>query len=303
MHDRPMDMHQIDMNLLVVLEVLLRRQSVSAAARELGRSQSAVSHALGRLRDQLDDPVLIRAGHGMTPSPRAEALRAPLHDLLSELQSLLERPAKFDPESARRRFRLSAPDILAAPLPDLLRRLHGEAPHIQVELLAPGPDADLARHVDLALARLPDRGASLRVRRLGEVQNEVVMRRGHAPVRTVAEYLSWPHTFVRTQTADRSDVGDRLAASGHDRELGTIVPGFLQALLVVARTDELFTCPGAVVRPVADLFGLERVPCPVPMPRVPIAAIWHARNDADPAHAWFRERVATEVRSWLEPAH
>ena len=294
-----MELHEIDMNLLATLDVLLRERSVSNAARRLGRSQSAVSHALQRLRDQLDDPVLVRQGHGMVASPRAEQLQEPLHELLGELAALLARPAAFDPAASTRRFVVSAPDVLAVPLPELLAAIQAEAPQVQVELVQPGPPERLARHVDLALAPLPESGASLRIRRLGTVQNAVVMRRGHPRIRTMADYLAWPHTFVRTATQDKSLVGQLIAQAGHTRTLGTVVPGFVQALLVVSRTDEIFTCPGAVVRPMTELFGLEVVPCPLPMPQVPVVAMWHARRDADAGHAWFRERVADTLKSYL----
>ncbi|MEZ4251049.1 MAG: LysR family transcriptional regulator [Polyangiales bacterium] len=130
----------LDLNLLVALDALLQEGSVTRAARRLGLSQPATSHALARLRELFGDPLLVRVGRGLAPTPRAEALRAPLERVLADVRRLLrERPA-FDPATSRRRFVLLCPDLLAPLLPELLTVLEHDAPGVDLAVEQPRGD-------------------------------------------------------------------------------------------------------------------------------------------------------------------
>lgn len=293
------DLDAIDLNLLRTLDVLLQRHSVTEAAEELGRSQPAVSHALARLREALDDPLLVRQGRHMEPTPRAEALAPDLHRLLEDLQGLLRRDAGFDPATAERTFVLACPDMLAPVLPEVLAALGG-APAVDLELtVAAGrPPVDEA---DVVLGVLPERAPGVIARSLGSIHQRVALRPGHPALDepwTPETWVAWPHVLVRTGTPGPSLVEHALAEAGLRRRVGLAVPTFLLAPHVVARSDLLFTSVGEL---------LERLPLdlvlrepPLPLPPVRVAAMWSERFAADPGHRWFRERVVAVAAGLIE---
>jgi len=285
------NLSSFDLNLLLALDALLDEASVTRAARRVGLSQPAMSHALGRLREHLDDPLLVRAGRGMTTTPKGEALREPLRRLLGDLDRLLDEEGDFEPATSTRTFHLTCPDLLAATLPDLLAAMSADAPSVRLDVRSP-PGPDLA---DVALGPAPTEGPDLVVRALGRVSWAVIGRADHPAFRgrlTVAKWTRYPHVQIRTGSAGPGFVDDALAAAGVERTIGLRVPAFLVAPEIVARTDYLFTGVRELVEPIADRLGLALRRPPVPIPDVPVAAMWHARMQADPGHRWFRGRVA-----------
>ena len=179
----------VDLNLLVALDALLRRRSVTRAAAEVGLSQPAMSRVLARLRDLFDDPILVRAGHTMVPTARALAVAAPLGRSLEAIRRTLEPPAEFDPSTARREFILSAVETTQAfVLPRLLEHLGKEAPAVEVttgplrstrEAFAQLASADR----DLAIGRFESPPDGIRSKILYRDQIVCLVRRGHPRVR------------------------------------------------------------------------------------------------------------------------
>ena len=282
----------LDLNLLRTLDVLLEERSVTAAAARLGRSQPAVSHALRRLRESLDDPLLVRQGRGLTPTPRAQALAGPVHRLLDDLRRTLSAAPAFDPATARRTFVLAAPPLLAPLLPDLLHAL-ADAPGLQLELVSSRRRGAFER-ADIVLDVVPDDAPGVVARRLGSLRQAVLLRADHPATRTrwvMDEWLAWPHVLVRTDDAVPSLVDRALAPLGLGRRVGLVVNDLLLVPHVVARTDLLFTGPAQVLRPLCEPLGLTLLPPPTAIPEVAVGAMWQERLHADPGHRWFRQRV------------
>ena len=277
-----------------MLDAVLQHRSVSQAARQLGRSQPAVSHALARLRDHLGDPLLVREGGGMVPTPRGAALEAPLARILADLRQVLADGGRFDPSSSQRRFLLSCPDMLAPLLPALLKALSA-APGVDLELRSrPEPTADVV------IGRLDRAPGSWRARGVGRVEQTVVMRHDHPALNevwTVESWLRWPHILVRTGDPEPSIVDHAVTAAGHTRRLGLVVPSFLSAVEVVSHTDFFFTGAAAAFDHLQ--VAVAHRPPPLPLPALPVAVTWPQRLDADPGHRWFRERVAAVVGAAL----
>lgn len=285
----------LDLNLLLALDALLEARGVSQAARRLGLSQPATSHALARLREALGDPLLVRDGAGMAPTPRALALQGPLRAALVDLGRLLAEAGGFDPAVSRRRFTLACPDILAPLVPELLAAL-AEAPGVDLELGPEGAEADLT------LGSLLVADPRLRGRVLGRARWAVAMRPGHPALErpwSVEAWLAWPHVVVRTPAPGPGLVEQSLTEAGHSRRVGLYAPSFLLAAAVVARTDLLFTAPEAVLRRLEPPLAVR--PPPLSLPDVPVAATWPERLDGDPGHRWFRERVVGVVGAALAP--
>ncbi|MCB9779292.1 MAG: LysR family transcriptional regulator [Alphaproteobacteria bacterium] len=299
------DLSSLDLNLLLVLDALLRERSVTRAGRRLGLAQSSTSHALARLRDALGDPLLVRSGRGMRLTPRAEALHGPLARLLGELSTLLSDGGAFSPETSGRRFVLSAPDLLAPLLPDLLRHLAARAPAVQLEVrgpLGPGLVEGLDQGVDLALATVAAGHDSLRMRGLSRLPWAVALRAGHPALErewTVQTWTGWPHVEIRAGGAGPNLVAAALAAAGHERRVGLVLPTFLSAPLVVAGTDLMLNAPAPLLAPLVDRLGLVLRAPPLPLPDVPVAALWHPRLQADPGHQWFRAQVVAALEPQL----
>jgi DNA-binding transcriptional LysR family regulator len=304
MHE--IDLKALDLNLLITLDALLSAGSVTAAARSLGRSQSAVSHSLQRLRDALGDPLLVRSGRGMVPTPRAQALGPSLRRALDELRRLLSEEGVFDPARSERIFTVAAPDVMAIFLPQLLAAIRAEAPGVRLALRAPlrgDPSPELAGgRVDLALAPARSAPPGLVATRLGQVTQAVLVREGH-PILTgpwdAARFVSWPHVQIITGDGLPSLVSRAVAAAGLERTVGVTVPSFMLAPYVVSQTDMLFTAPRELVAGLAASMGLRLLEPPLPLPAIDVVVMWHPRSQADAGHRWLRRLLSEEVRRLL----
>lgn len=292
-----MDVPDLDLNLLRVLVVLLDVGSVTESARRLGRSQPAVSQALGRLRDAVGDPLFVRQGRALVPTARALQLGEAARVALDRLDRALAREPAFDTATSTRRFTLSAPDVLGPLVPSVLGAM-GEAPHTGLEIL-PRSGAHGVDRADVVLDVLPDAASGVVARRLGSVHAVVACRHAHPLLDSpwdLDAWVRWPHVLVRTPEATRSPVERLLAEAGRERTVGLVVPSLLLVPHVVASTDLLFTGPREVLRTFPGLTLLEP---PLPQPDVPIAAYWHARHQQDPGHRWFRGRLADVIGAAL----
>lgn len=304
-------LHSLDLNLLVALEALLSSRSVTAAARSLGRTQSATSHALARLREVLGDPLLVREGAGLVPTPRALELSAAIGPVLEGVAALLSPRPAFEPHTLRRELVIACPDLLAPVVPALLARVHAEAPAARLVIEPPQTDlgATLAAGAcDLAIGATRDaQVSSVRHASLGHVHFGVVARRGHpatrrrrgAPARTLSReaWLASPHVIVRTGNRSPNMVQGELDRAGASRRIGLVVPSFLAALHVVAQTDLFFAAPREVVGLVDARLDVEVHPLPLALPPIAVALFWHARVEEDPAHRWLRTLTAETIRA------
>jgi DNA-binding transcriptional LysR family regulator len=267
----------------------------------VGLSQSAASHALGRLREMVGDPLLVRGARGaMTPTPRAVALEGPVRRALGELGSALRAQPAFDAARARRTFRLAASDYAEVVLlPALLERLLIEAPGIDLWVVSAGEGfaEELADGtVDLALAPLRgDPRAGLYQRRLFDEKFMCVVRAGHplaSQRMTLNRYLAYPHVLIAPRGRPGSWIDDHLESMGKRRRIAVGVPHFLVAPYLLGRSDLILT----VAARMAEVFGRERgvavVDPPLEMPGFTLAAWWHERTHHDAAHRYLREQLA-----------
>jgi DNA-binding transcriptional LysR family regulator len=298
----------LDLNLLLALDALLSESHVTRAARAVGLSQSAMSHALARLREKLDDPLLVRTPRGMEQTARARALAAPLRAALLELDRAIAPASPFDPGRARHTFLLGVSDYEELTLVrPLLRRLAQEAPGIDL-VLRPSPPTQwevmLARgELDLVSRPAPVSDApegSYFQRLLVKDRFVVVARKGnpHTAGRlTLRRYVEAPHALVAPGGTPRGLVDDLLAERGLARRIAVSVPHFLVAPHFVAESDLLLTLAERVARTYAPLLDLELHPLPLSLPGFAIHAVWHARLQHDPAQRYLRELLFQVARS------
>lgn len=293
---------EVDLNLLVALDALLRERSVTRAAAQVGLSQPAMSRALARLRDLFDDPILVRSGHSMVPTPRALAAVAPLGSTLEAIRRTLDPAGDFDPSTAQRAFVLSAQDTTqAVVLPRLLERIGQAAPGVEVST---GPlrfnheaFAQLAsgeRHLAIGRFQSPPDG----IRRALLYHDRIVclVRKGHPRVRgrlTMKRYLAESHLAAESFTPIERPftVESLLSERGLTRRVACTVENLAMAPFVVARTDLICSAPGETIAPFAAGLGVRILAPPFEAPEFDLHLAWHERNDRDDGHAWLRETV------------
>ncbi|MGE0788177.1 MAG: LysR family transcriptional regulator [Sandaracinaceae bacterium] len=293
----------IDVNLLVALDALLRERHVTRAARSIGLSQSAASHALARLRALFDDPLLVRTSSGMVPTERAEALERPLREALAGLEAVLGHETRFEPASAKLTFRIVSEDFVGAFLvPDLLASLRARAPGIDLDVVRGRPPAvyaDLeAKRIDLALGVFRDPPPSIRIQRIGEGDFVCVVRKGHPKLGkrlTLKRYTELPHALIGTGARGAAPVDVALAERGLSRRIVLRIEDFLAAPLIAAETDLILTLPRALARRFATMAPLAIYEPPLPLATFPISQVWHERRQTDPAHAWMRAEIAAHT--------
>jgi DNA-binding transcriptional LysR family regulator len=291
-----------DLNQLVTLDVLLAEGSVARAARRLRLSPSAMSRALARLRETTGDPLLVRAGRSLVPTPRALDLRDTVGRLVEEAEAVLRPAAGLDLAGLRRRFTLRTSDGFVENFgPDLLERVAREAPGVRLRFL-PKTDRDSAPlrdgSVDLETGVVGrSQGPEVRAQALFEDRILGVVRPGHplatGPV-TLERYLAGRHILVSRRGADGDAVDEALASRGLARDIATEVGGFAAALALARATDLVAAVPERhTTRLRAGLVGF---PLPVPVRAITIAMLWHPRMEADPAHRWLRGCVREVCR-------
>lgn len=300
-----MHLADVDLNLLPVLDALLAERHLTRAARRLGLSQSATSHALARLRRALGDPLFVRSPSGLVATPRAEALAAPVREALESLGRSLARPEPFDPRTARRTFTLATADYGAyVVLPALMESVARDAPGVDVWVrpIADVPSEQLARgDVDALISPLmSDPPAAIHARKLFEERFVGIARKGHPMLRKGVDLDAWtaaPHVFIAPRGTPGGVVDSALAAVGRARRVSLQVPQFLLAPHVVTRTDLVGVLGARLAESLAETLPLRLFDPPVPLPTFSMHLIWHARLHADAAQRWFRGQVVDAARS------
>jgi DNA-binding transcriptional LysR family regulator len=304
---RRLDLSNFNLNLLLALDGLLSQRSVTAAAKRVRVTPSAMSHSLAELRDLLGDPLLIRSGRGMLLTPRAEALVGPLHTLLLDAERLLGGGATFDPATAARRFVIAAPDFLATLLlPPLLDAAAREAPGTSLEIVPSARRGNAwlleTGEVDLALGAIVDEAPSIRRMDLCTEGFACAARSGHPNIDGALDldaYVKTPHLLITLgDDAGPTWIDQALAKLGKKRQVAARVRYFMAAPLIVARSDLLLTGPSMLIRYFAELVPLQVLRPPIDLPTYPEEAYWHERFDEDPAHAWLRNLVKKTARNF-----
>ncbi|WP_425540413.1 LysR family transcriptional regulator [Pseudomonas fluorescens] len=291
------DLRRVDLNLLVILDALLSEQHVTRAAERLHLSQPAVSHALARLRDLLGDPLLVRQGGALIATARALELATPLAEALGQVQALLA-PNRFDPASAKRRFRVAMSDYGAAIfLPGLVRLLRREAPGIDLQIIQASRegmvDGVLNGDLDLAAGVFPDMPAELRTTPLFEEHYTCLIDRDSLPKTGVLDlpaYLSRPHVLLEMRGSGTPEIERALAAIRERRHVAISLPHWGVAPQLIQGTDLILTVSSRGLLNI-DQAHLISVPPPFQIPSFAFELAWHARRGGDTGLQWLRGRM------------
>jgi DNA-binding transcriptional LysR family regulator len=289
-----------DFNLLITLDVLLTEGSVARASRRLRLSPSAMSRALARLRETTGDPLLVRAGRGLVPTPRAIDMRERVHQLVQEVESVLRPTAQPDLATIIRTFTLRTSEGFVETFgPELIALVGAQAPGVRLRFLQK-PDKESAPlrdgTVDLETGVLGATTApEIRAQRLFADHFVGVVRDGHPladSLATLAGYASGSHVSVTRRGAlrgpaeEEGPIDEALQALGLERRVLTMVGGFAAALGLARGSDLIASVPERHTAKLRD--GMTTFPLPVATPGFTVSLLWHPRLDADPAHRWLR---------------
>ncbi|MDN3351558.1 LysR family transcriptional regulator [Actinomadura sp. DC4] len=285
---------RLDLNLLVSLDVLLQEQSVGAAAARLHLSEPAMSRTLARIRKALGDPVLVRSGRAMVPTPRALAIHAEVHELVERANSVFTERA-LDLAALDRTFTFQADDsITAVAAATLLGRMRAEAPGVSIRSLPEGAaDSGALREgrIDLEIGAIADRPPDVVVEPLLDDLGVGVVRAGHPLLDgeiTPERFAAAEHLTTSRRGRLEGPIDTALAAYGLRRRVVASAPSFSSALLILLTTDLVGRAGRRLHAPLIDRLGLAVFDFPIEVPPVALAMAWHHRYETDAAHAWLR---------------
>lgn len=320
-----MSIGRLDLNLLKVFDAVFEDRNLVLAGRRLNLSQSAVSHALGRLRELVGDDLFLRTGRGMVPTARAADMAPVLRDALRRIEATLG-AEPFVPAQSRRRFTIAANDhVTAVIVAPLSRDLQATAPGVDL-VIRPSTRLDLAEQIDLGridlaigiFSQVPPR---LQARTLLEQREMLLMRKGHPASRrklTLQDFARYPLVTIsvggqeegavdgfilerglarQSEMFDRQALQAALADSGCAPRLRVTVPHSLAIPALLRDSDMLSIVPSSLGRALTRGGELLSRQLPYAAGSATTRAVWHRRNDHDPAHVWLRERVAAAAGS------
>ncbi|CAH0169665.1 MULTISPECIES: LysR family transcriptional regulator [Pseudomonas] len=286
-----------DLNLLITLDVLLAEGSVARAAQRLRLSPSAMSRALARLRETTGDPLLVRAGRGLVPTPRALELREHVSRLVQDAEAVLRPAEQLDLKQLVRTFTLRTSDGFVENFgPALIARAGEQAPGVRlhfVQKLSKDSAALRDGSVDLETGVVGGTTSpEVRTRALFEDRFIGVVRTGHPLSQgevSTSRYAAGRHILVSRRGLDKGPMDEALEALGLQREIITVVGGFSAALALARASDLIATVPARHTQNLRT--GLHSFELPFELPPITISMLWHPRMDADSAHRWLRECV------------
>jgi DNA-binding transcriptional LysR family regulator len=305
-----MNIHNIDLNLLVAFDALIQECNVTRAGVRIGLSQPSMSHALTRLRQICGDPLFVRTRTGMEPTPFAQQLAAPVRDGLAILQAGLDHSTEFNPATSDRTFHVLMSDIgEVAYLPPLMMRLKTVAPHVNLRVLALPREhyreAFESGDADLAIGFLPSLQAGFYQQRLLDDTYVCLVRREHPRIgqtlslkrfseesHVLIEPAGSRYSNVTAQSSTTTLIERHLAERGLERRIALRVPHFMVVPAIVEATDLVATVPSYVISSIRAMPDLKMLPVPFDVPRFEIKQFWHRRNHHDAANRWLRGLVA-----------
>lgn len=315
-----MSFQNLDLNLLRVFDAVMTEQNLTRAANSLAMTQPAVSNALKRLRDALDDELLVRTAHGVRATPRAEALWPPIRQALATLQNAIA-PDLFNLSRVQITFRLAMADSTAVLfLPPLVRSIERDAPGIRVQMVpltTREPRPMLIRsEIDLAVGYFPGvlgqlasgQGtitSKIRHQRLYSGKYVCVMRKDHPLADkelTLDAYCAAHHLHVSFSGRAHGLVDDALANLERERTVLLTVNQYFTAGKVIANSDLLTVLPIHLIAATGMAEVLIWKKLPFDLPDINVDMLWHERDSQSPAHKWLREQLLASVEGSGNPA-
>ncbi|WP_322400472.1 LysR family transcriptional regulator [Massilia luteola] len=290
----------IDLNLLSVFQEVYRERQISAAARRLGLTQSAVSNALARLRRTFGDELFVRTAYGMQPTPLAQQMAEPIGAAMVQVALALSQRSRFDPATSNRRFTLAMTDVGEVYfMPVLIERCRSSAPHVEIaSLRANGlslkDDMETGR-VDLAIGAFEDVSEALYHRALFRQPFVSMFRKDHPLAKgkvDLARFVAAPHLIVDAAQSPYDRINGLLEKAGVTAGARFRVPHFTAVPYIVSTSELVVTVPQKLAESAASPFGLKWIEPPLALPTLQTNVFWHRRFNHDPGIQWLRGLIA-----------
>jgi DNA-binding transcriptional LysR family regulator len=296
-----MNLMHYDLNLLRVASALFRHGNVSRAGKELGLSQSAVSHALGRLRDQFKDPMFVRVSKGVAPTEFARGVRKELIEVVERAEALSRRQLRFDPKEATGRISIATTDYFESTvMTKLFAVLAKQAPQLQISLrptYGELPKRELeSGQIDLAIAGfyvdLPE--GFYQTKLFGDSFSSAV-RAGHPLAKqqalSIENFFSAKHALITLQGDFRDSKTRKINGKKQSREFSYGSYSFTGLAWVLQHSDLVLTAPTLLLKSYSNYFPLKIWPCPVDLGELEMQMIWHAQTHDHPLRDWLRKQI------------
>ena len=298
---------KFDLNLLAVFVAIDEYRHITKAAKVLGITQPALSHALGRLRSLLGDKLFVKSSRGMVPTPKAQQLSAPIRTLLESFETNVLGVQEFDPKTLKKTFTVHTTDLIECLLmPKLLQTLRYEAPYTKLVSRPAGfslPREEMERgDCDFAIAgffgNLPD---GFYQQKLFTDHFQSAVRRNHPRLRgkkslTLDEYCNERHILIAPSGDLRGQVDDLLKKKKRERQIVVGLNVFMSSAWIVSQGDDLLTAPSRLIALIGKAFPVQVMAPPVEIPSITIVQAWHERNHQDPGHKWLREHICKSIQ-------
>lgn len=303
-----MDISHVDLNLLKVFDALLKKRHVTRAGELIGLSQPAMSYSLAKLRDLFEDPLFVRTGRGMEPTPRAQALGEPVARMLRLVENEILPLPMFRPGDSSRTFVMCMSDIGEMVfLPRLLKYLVAQAPQVQIKSVALNtPELEQmlgSGEVDLAVGYFPKlRGASIRRKALYRHSFVCIARTDHPDIGntlSLEQYLAASHAVVRPEGRTQDILERAQERLGIRVNVRFSLPRFMGIPFIVAESDTIAAVPLAVGRTFAEFVNVKILPLPFAVPEYDLYLYWHPRFHHDPANTWMRDAMSKLIKGPL----
>jgi DNA-binding transcriptional LysR family regulator len=291
--------NRIDLNLLAVFQDVYRERQISAAARRLGLTQSAVSNALSRLRRTFGDELFVRTGQGMQPTPFAEQLAGPVGAAMAQVALALNQRSQFDPATSTRRFVLAMTDVGEVHfMPALIGRCRDVAPGVQISSVRAGSvalkEALESGRVDLAVGPFDNISEALYQRLLFRQPYVSMFRKGHPLGRgkvTLQRFAQAEHLLVDATDSPYDRINQLLEQAGVGKTTRFRVPHFTAVPYILSASELVVTVPQKLAERAAAPFGLSWITPPLELPELQTNLFWHRRFNQDPGNQWLRALV------------
>jgi len=293
------DRSRIDLNLFVIFDAIYTEGGVTPAAKRLSLTQPAVSHALGRLRQAFGDPLFVRSGRAIAPTPVARRIISDVRQSIRDLHATMDDAGGFDPALSRLRFTLGMRDILEVSLlPGLIARVRQLAPHVDLSIVKVSRrdlETELAAGaVDAVIDVLLPVSGDVRYRQIADPSLSVLASKDHARIQcqlSLTDYLSEQHIMVTSRRKGPSIEDVELSRLGHRRSIGLRCQHHFAAARVVCGTDLLCSMTTPMAQILGELLPVQVLEFPLKLPHFGAFLYWHSSFESDPANAWLRDQI------------
>ncbi|MBU2515006.1 LysR family transcriptional regulator [bacterium] len=290
-------LNTIDLNLLLVFSRIYIRQNLTEAAEDLGRTQSALSHALERLRQLFNDPLFVRTSKKMKPTKRAEELAKPIKEALLSINNVFKSPSQFSAESLKRTFTISMSDYCqVVVLPRLMNFLFRNAPGVDIKIL-PSSSSELQKNLESGIFDLiignKDLGSGIMQQVLFEDEFVCMVNDSHdlsRGIRSIEDFTRFSHILFTTKGKGDRLVEQTLKEKGIQRKVAIRVPNVLVIPKIIQYSPYIVTLPKKLAESL-DMDWVKILRPPIKLPKLPIFQYWHTTSHNEPTHSWFRKSI------------